>query len=155
MFGIIEKGNVNMQFRTFSKRRYEIAEVDISDASNKSDAVEIIRQAIRLYTEDTALRLVLAGDVDEPMLIRSSDIGKGYEYPYYIEIIDKTRIRPNISQLEQSNTLKGVFYRKAIEEAEGAEPDSEEARILALAMKYGLSALDDREVSDYSGGDGR
>jgi len=155
MCGVIEKGNVNMQFRPFSKRRYEIAEVDISDASDKSEAIEIIRREIRTYNEDTALRLVLTGDVDEPWLIRSADIGKGYEYPWYIEIIDRTSVRPNIGELEKSNTLKGVFYRKAMEEAEGAEENSKDAEVLALAMKYGMAALADRDVSDYSGGDGR
>ncbi len=155
MVGVMEKGNVNMQFKPFSKRRYEIAEVDISSAKNKIEAVDIIRSEIRCFTEDTALRLILTGELDELLLIRNVDIGKGYEYPYYIEIIDKTRLRPNKSQLEQSNTLKGVFYRKATEEANSVQTDSEDANILALALKYGMAALDDREVADYNGGDGR
>ncbi len=155
MFGTVEKGNVDMRFRAFSKRRYEIASVDISSAQDKSHALELIRSAIRSFTEDTALRLVLVGDLDEPMLIKASEIGKGYEFPYYIEIIDKTCPKPKEGYLEQSNTLKGIFYTKVMDETKKAESGSDEEKILALTLKYGLAALNDRDVSDYSGGNVR
>ncbi len=155
MYGVVEKGNADMRFRVFSKKRYEIAEIDISQAETKTDALEIIRNGIRTFNQDTALRLVLIGEVKEPFLIRGMDIGKGYEYPYYIEIIDKTSLRPSKTDLEQSNTLKGAFFRKTLSEMENLSPESQEAQILALALKYGISALDDRNVSDYSGGEER
>lgn len=151
MYGVIDKGEVKMQFKRFSKSRYEIAEVDISAATDKSLGLEIIRNAIKSYTDDTALRLLLTGEVENPMLILPNEIGTGYEYPYFIEITDKTHIKPNLTELEKTNTLKGVFCRMALEELEQLPPDSEEYAVLKLAVKYGIAALEDRSVIDYGG----
>ncbi len=153
MYGVMEKGDVKMQFKRFSKCRYEIAEVDISDATDKSHALDIIRNSIRQYNEDTALRLFLTGEVDNVFVIQASEIGKGAEYPYFIEIIDETHIKPDLTALEQTNTLKGIFCRRVSDMLSQTDPDSEEYRVLSLALKYGLSALEDRSVTDYGGGD--
>ena len=152
LYGVIEKGNVKMQFKRFSKSRYESTEVDISSATDKMQALDIIRNSIRPYAEDTALRLTLVGELENSFLILPAEIGRGYEYPYYIEIIDKTTLKPNLSELERSNTLKGVFCRTVLEKMENCEKDSEEYKLLSLALKYGISALEDRAVTDYSGG---
>ncbi len=151
MYGVIEKGNVNLEHLRLSKSRYEIATVDITDAADKSRAIELIRNEIRHFTDDTALRLILAGEIETPMLISPNEIGTGCEYPFFIEIIDKTYLKPNLTQLEQSNTLKGVFCRKMSELIAQTPPDTEEYRVLTLALKYGVSALEDRNVIDYGG----
>ena len=155
MFGFVDKGNVDMRFQRFSKSRYEIAEADISQAETKIEALDLIRASIREYNDDTALRLILKGEVSEAFVIHPEDVGKGCEYPYYIELKDETYLRPNLSEIEKSNTLKGVFCRKIMEQMETLDPNSEEYHVLSLALKYGISALDGRNVVDYSGGEGR
>ena len=72
---------------------------------------------------------------------------------YYIEIIDETYIAPDLGELEQSNTLKGIFVRKITEQMSELNPDSEEYKTLSLALKYGLAAMEDRSVVDYIGGE--
>ncbi|MBO5869177.1 MAG: DNA repair exonuclease [Clostridia bacterium] len=153
MFGTIEKGNVDMQMKRFSKSRYETVSVDISGLTEKMEVLDVIRQAIRSYTDDTSLRLTLTGELNNAFVILPNEIGKGCEYPYYIEIIDQTYIVPALGELEQSNTLKGVFVRKIMAEMSGLEPTSDEYRVLSLALKYGIAALDDRSVVDYTGGE--
>lgn len=153
MFGNIEKGNVDMKSYRFSKSRYEIAEVDISGAADKAHALELVRSAIRLFTDDTALRLTLTGELSGAFVIRPEEIGSGCEYPHYIELTDNTFVRPELGELEQTNTLKGVFCRNMLAEMESLDPESEEYRVLSLALKYGLSALEDRSVVDYTGGE--
>jgi DNA repair exonuclease SbcCD nuclease subunit len=150
--GIVDKGEVNMQFKRFSKSRYEIAEVDISGSADKMQALDIIRNSIREYTEDTTLRLFLTGELSRALLILPSEIGKGCEYPHNIEIIDETTLIPDLGDLEKSNTLKGIFCRNLLAEMSGLDEDSEEYRVLSAALKYGISALEDRSVIDYSGG---
>lgn len=152
MFGTVEKGNVVMENYRFSKSRYETAEVDISGAKDKMFALDKIRSEIRQYGEDTALRLFLTGELDKAFVILPNEIGKGYEYPYFIEIIDETYLAPDLGALEKNNTLKGVFYRKILAEMDGVDPESDEYRVLSLALKYGLAALEDRNVVDYGGG---
>lgn len=153
MYGVISKGDVKMQFKRFSKSRYELATVDISSAADKMRALDIIRNAIKQYTDDTALRLTLTGELNNAFVILPNEIGKGCDYPYFIEIIDKTFLRPKLGELEKSNTLKGVFCRKILSEMESVSPESEEYRILSLALKYGIAALEDRSVVDYGGGE--
>ena len=51
-----------------------------------------------------------------PSIPAPDAIGKGYEFPSSIEIIDKTFAAPSFTSLEQNNTLTGVFYKKMIEE---------------------------------------
>lgn len=153
MYGVVAKGEAKMQFRRFSKSRYEWAEADISSALDKSHALDIIRNAIRPFSDDTALRLTLTGETENAFVILPNEIGVGCEYPYFIEIFDKTYLKPNLSELEQSNTLKGVFCRKIMEKLRETSEDSEEYRVLSLALKYGIAALEERNVVDYGGGD--
>ncbi len=153
LFGTVEKGNVEMQGYRFSKSRYEAVSVDISGVSEKLEALDIIRSAIRTYTDDTSLRLTLTGEVKNALLILPNEIGKGCEYPSMIEIIDETRLEPDLGELEKSNTLRGIFCRKVRAEMEKHPDDSEEYRTLSLVLKYGLAALEGRSVVDYSGGE--
>lgn len=152
MYGVISKGDVKMQFKRFSKSRYESVEIDISGTEDKISAIDKIREEIRQFMEDTALRLTLTGELNKAFMILPNEIGKGCEYPYYTEIIDKTFLRPDLGELEQNNTLKGVFCRKVLAEMENYSPESEEYRILSIALKYGIAALEDRNVTDYQEG---
>lgn len=152
MYGTVEKGKVEMGTYRFSKSRYEIAEVDISGSADKMYALDKIRAEIRQYTDDTALRLFLTGELEKAFVILPNEIGRGCEYPGFIEIIDETYLKPDLGILEKSNTLKGIFYQKILSEMDGVDRDSDEYRVLSLALKYGLAALEDRSVVDYSGG---
>lgn len=153
MYGVIEKGKVDMSMKRFSKSRYEWIEVDLGGVSEKMEALDRIRQAVRPYNEDTALRVTLKGETKDAFVILENEIGRGCEYPYYIELIDETRVVPELAELEQSNTLKGVFVSKLREKMQTLDEDSEEYRVLSLALKYGIAALEDRSVVDYSGGE--
>ena len=153
LFGTIEKGSVDMQPKRFSKSRYEWIRVDLSGVREKMEALDVIRDAIRTYTDDTALRITLTGELKSAFVILPNEIGRGCEYPYYVELIDETFVEPDIGELEQSNTLKGVFVRKMKERLDAADKDSDEYKSLLLAMKYGIAALEDRSVVDYGGGE--
>ena len=154
LFGELTKESNGLRFVRFSKRRYERAAVDVGGCADKAEAVERIRAGIRRYTEDTALRLTLTGEVADSFLITPADIGRGCEYPWHIEIIDKTFPAPDYLALERESTLRGVFYSKMKACIEAAEPDSEEYFVALSALKYGLGALNDRGINDF-GGEGR
>ncbi|MBQ0110209.1 MAG: hypothetical protein KBS44_08050 [Clostridiales bacterium] len=142
-----------MQSYRFSKGRYETAEVDISACKDKISIVETVRAAIRIYTDDTSLRLILKGETDFAFTLLPEEIGKGREYPCYIEIIDETFLKPDLTELEKSNTLRGVFVRLMTEKLESAKDDPEKYKTLTLALKYGLASLKGRSVVDYNGGE--
>lgn len=151
--GTVEKGNVDLKFIRFSKRRYETTSVDVTGAATKQAAIEIIRSKIRSYGNDTIIRVNVTGTVPEPYLIRPSEIGKGYEYPCKIELMDSTVPEIDLTSLEKDTTLKGVFYKKMLDRLAAVPPESEEYATLLAALKYGLSALYDRSITDIEGED--
>ena len=150
LYGTLEKGKADLKPVRFSRRRFESAVVDIGGITEKTVALEKIRREIKLFTDDTALRIALIGEQSESFVILPEEIGKGREFPYYIEIIDKTHAAPDMGELEKSNTVKGVFFRNLSAKLAEAEKGSDEHRVLSLAMKYGLAALEGRSVADYA-----
>ena len=65
------------------------------------------------------------------------------EYPHSVELIDKTVLAPDFTEVEQSNTLAGVFYRLMQKKIDSGEVQPE-------ALKYGLLALEGRNILDYT-----
>ena len=66
-----------------------------------------------------------------------------------MEIIDKTTVKPQLSSLENDVSLKGVFCRK-MQERSGFADGEDVSDIVSLALKYGLSALEDRSFSNLT-----
>lgn len=148
LFGTVEKGKIELEAVRFSKKRYETAECDLSGLE-KYDALEKIRTSISKYQSDTMLRLILTGALAEGFTVSPSEIGVGDAYPCRMEIIDKTTVKPQLSSLESDVSLKGVFCRK-MQEKSGYADGEDVSDIVALALKYGLSALEDRSFSNLT-----
>lgn len=142
LLGNIGKGQAEMRFVRIGKRKYEIAECDVSGLS-RPEVLEKLRSLARPYGEMTALRIVLTGETAEGLLFLPEEIGMPPEYPYAITLIDRTVQKPDLTELEQSSTLRGVFYRMMKEKIARGEADEQ-------ALRYGLLALDDRNVIDFS-----
>lgn len=141
LFGAVEKGNVAMKFIRISKRRYEIAQVDVTDLS-RMQALERLRETARRYGEDAVLRFVLTGQTKKGLLFLPEEF-EGAEYPQSIEIADRTVLAPDFTELEQNGTLAGVFYRLMRDKIARGEVHED-------ALKYGLLALEDRNVTDFN-----
>lgn len=140
LFGAVEKGNAAMKFIRISKRRYEIVHLDVTGCDRMA-ALEKIRSAARSCGEDTVLRLILTGEVKSGLIILPEELS-GAEYPQTVEIRDETVLAPDFTELEQNGTLKGVFYRLMKEKIARGEAGAD-------ALKYGLLALDDRNIADF------
>ena len=150
LFGAVEKGECSVAQYYFSKCRYEEITVDIGGCNDKFEAVDRIRAAMRPYAEDTELRVRLCGELREPFNILPSEFGRGAELPRSIELVDSTLLLPDIGELEGENTLRGVFCRKMLARIKKLPEGSAEYRECELALRYGLAALQDRPVADYS-----
>lgn len=143
LFGAMEKGNVAAKFIPVSNHRYEIAAVDVTGLT-RTEALEKVRKTAITYGRETILRVILTGQVEEGLVILPGEISHSAEYPASVEIKDRTVLAPRFTDLEKSNTLKGVFYRLMAEKIEKGEIPSD-------ALKYGLLALDDRNVTEELG----
>lgn len=154
LIGTVDKGDVNLRQIRLSRRRYESTAVDVSGAFTKSMAIDMIRSKIRPYGNDTSIRVYVTGTVAEPYIITPNEIGRGSEYPYKIEIIDSTVPRIDFTAFEKDTTLKGMFYSDMNKKLESSDPESDEYNTLLTALKYGITALSDRSISDLDEEDG-
>ncbi len=146
-YGIISKGKAEMYWKQFSVKRYEWIQCDVSGASNKSEALGIIRPMLSGFSADTALRITLLGTVKGAFILSQADFGESNALPYRIEIIDKTIPEPDISALEKENTLKGLFYRLATDKLKETPSENEEEKTkINNAIKIGLAVLDGRDI---------
>lgn len=141
LFGAVEKGNAAMKFIRVSKRRYEIARADVTGL-DRMQALEVLRDTARRYGEDAVLRLVLTGTAKKGLLFLPEEF-EGAGYPQSVEIIDRTVLAPDFTEPEQNGTLAGVFYRLMRGKIARGEASED-------ALRYGLLALDDRNVADFN-----
>lgn len=143
-FGIVSKEKTEMYWKQFSVKRYEWIECDVSGVSNKAEALELIRPSLSEFSSDTALRITLKGTVNGGFVVSPMDFGESNALPYRIEIIDKTQPALQISALEQENTVRGLFYRLAMEKLNTSS--KEEKETVNRAIKIGLAALEGRDI---------
>ena len=96
------------------------------------------------YGNDTALRLVLEGVTSPDFAVDPTAIRTLLPNPYELEIKDNTLPLYGAEILKKEGTLVGAFYRKLEPAITSEDPSERETAILAL--KYGLKALNGRDL---------
>ena len=93
---------------------------------------------------DTTLRVVLTGEVKNGLLLLPEEIVPP-DGACAVETTDRTVLAPDFTSIEQSGTLKGAFFRLMREKA---AQDGADRALYEEALKYGLLALDGRNIAD-------
>lgn len=144
LYGEISKKNgvfsADIRGLRFSKRRYEILNIDLTGAPDNDTAYKIIFDAAeRKFGDDTSLRLVLGGDVSPSVNISENVIRQRLEGSLFsLQIINNTLPLFDYEMLENDKTIRGEFFRQILPMFEGSAEDRETA---ALALRYGLRSL--------------
>ncbi len=139
LFGEVERGNVNLRFVPFAKRRYQVLSVDVTDSD---DIVEAICRQLPLRTEDDIYRIVLTGESAES--VRADKIQEELaERFYYLEVRDQTHLRQDLWARRDDDTLRGLFLRQMREKYDAA--DEVQRKQIEQAVRFGLDAMDNRE----------
>ncbi len=130
---------------------YETLGVDISECAELEDAVNTVTNKIedavsRGSVTEYILKLRLTGeasfDIDASYLKRRlSPLGVR-------QIDDQTTVSVDYLSLENDISVKGEFYRRLKSHLCADSPDMR--RVAALALKYGLAALDGSELTDIT-----
>ncbi|MBQ1212728.1 MAG: DNA repair exonuclease [Clostridia bacterium] len=133
-------GEFETSFVPFSRRRYEIAECDLTGSLTREDAEEKVNALIAAnkYGTDTVLRLVLTGSVAPD--VRFDGFPTVAAKLFELEIKDKTSPTFDGERLERDITIRGALYRTLLPELNSA--DEETRRTAADALRYGLAVLD-------------
>ena len=147
MAGEIDKGDCRLKGVRFSKKRYEIAEVDITDLDSEFRIVEKIRRDIAQFKEDTALRVVLTGTMRSGFILNPNFIESQLTGPHFVQVVDSTLPYIDYKTLKEDKGLRGIFYRKLEPLLESA--DERERETARLAIRYGLSAFSGINIIDF------
>lgn len=136
----------------FEGAKYEIESADVSGCSSDIATAEILRRLIarKEFGEETSLRIVLEGNIsrdyrpDTRRLV--TELAGGLAL---LEIKDNTLPLLDTESLENDVTVLGELYRSL--KAKMLEGSERERAVAAMALRLGMAALEDREITPVLG----
>lgn len=139
--GEVGRGSVLMEFVPFARRRYEILRVDVTG----KDAEAALRAALPASTARDSYRIILTGETDERGVDCEALTQKLAPEFFQLELRDETRIGEDVWARAEEDSLRGLFLRELREKRSVAQSEEERAKI-DLAARFGLAALDGRDL---------
>lgn len=147
LVGTVSKGETSLLPVSVAEMRYETVSCDVSDAVSRRNALEMLRSAAAVYPAGTAVRISAEGETGEEYLFSPDELSGLTECD--VIITDNTRPAFSFTSTESENTLKGAFYRIMEKRISESKPGSEEYRTLVKALKYGFTALNEKNIADF------
>lgn len=146
LFGEIEKKNITLDTVSVAYMQYESIVCDITETVSRRNALETIRNAVSVFPAGTVVRVTAEGNTAEEYLFSPNELDGQTECEVYI--IDNTRPVVSFTDIESENTLRGAFYRIMEKRIASARSGSDEYNTLVKALKYGLTVLDEKNITD-------
>ena len=147
LFGTVAKGEAKLSFLPLARRKYAEIEIDLTGISERTDAIAAIRSALRSCGAETRVRAVLTGSPEQAFVIKAEGLSDPGFQNRYIEIKDMTKPALKLTDIEKENTLRGVFCRRMQSKIAELPEDSREYDVCRKALRFGLAALDGRDIS--------
>ncbi len=139
--GEVSVGKAEMAFVPLAMRRYRIMCVDVS----KKTPEEAIRAALPGDTTRDLYRIILQGETDEQGIDLNA-LKQIFSPDFYsLDLRDETRMAQDIWARAEEDSLRGLFLRELRAKYQAAADEKEQSKI-ELAVRYGLAALDHREL---------
>ena len=136
-----EDGAVEARFVPLAERRYQILTVDLTGADDPAAA---LAAALPRDGGRDIVRILLTGESG----VEGLDLGAltAVAQPYFASVTlrDHTRLRRELWERLEENSLTGLFLRAMRRRMDEAE-DGAEREKLELAARFGLAALEGRE----------
>jgi len=141
-FGTVsDEGAVTLEFVPFARHRYEIMTVDITDR----DPREALEAALPAWTTDDLYRILLTGETDERGMDLTALETLFSGRFYALELRDRTRVRRDVWARADEDSLRGEFLRRLRGRYDAAADDKERENV-TRAVRFGLAALDHRDI---------
>ncbi len=143
-----DDGKCSVRKLSFSRRRYEAVDVNVTGAQTTSDVRERIIASIRehKFGEDVMLRAVLTGELPQSMVLSPRAVADGIDAVFALEVRDETTPSLNTDYLREDPTVKGAFYR--VLEPALYDPDPKKRKTALRALRYGLAAMAGESITD-------
>ncbi len=140
LYGAVSPNEVDIKFVPFAKRRYETLHADVT---GKSPA-DALRDAMPETAASDICRVIFTGETDG-MGVDIKSIEERFAADFFhLELRDETRIRRDIWERAQEDSLRGLL-RKALRSQYDAADAAGRARV-ERAVRFGLAALDKRDL---------
>ncbi|WP_409968303.1 hypothetical protein RFF05_17610 [Bengtsoniella intestinalis] len=134
-------GTVKVTFVPFGRRCSELITVDVTGKA----PLEAIENALPQDTQSHLYRILLTGETDETGLdVKALESILTAQF-YALEIRDETTIAQDIWSLAGEDSLRGLFLQELKLKLDAATTD-QDRHAIALAARYGLAALDNRDM---------
>ena len=134
-------GDVSLAFVPFARRRYQRLDVDVTGKSPRS----ALEDALPGGTGQDLYRVRLTGEAGEagadPKALETALAGRFYA----LEIRDCTQVAADVWARAGEDSLRGLFLR-ALRARRDAAADDAEREIITRAVRFGLAALDHRDL---------
>lgn len=136
---------VEKKFVSFCKTVYEDIELDVTGAETTGDVISEVRSAVGKYSENTALRITLCGNISPDIVLSCEDIEERC-CEGIVSLVAEDRTAPLLSaeELEMDRGIKGEVYRILAEKIENGTPEEKAEAISAL--RYALAALSGESI---------
>lgn len=139
--GSVERGRTELRFVPLCRRRYRILEVDVTGKTPR----EALEEAIPATAAEDVCRVVFSGETGESGVDLAALL-TAFRYRFYaLELRDQTRMAQDIWARAEEDSLRGLFLRE-LKGRYDAAGDEEEREAVIRAVRFGLAALDGRDL---------
>lgn len=138
--GTVEKGGAQLRFVPMCRRRCHVLEADVTGRTARQALEEVLAP---IPAEDIC-RVVLTGETGEEGVELAALERDLAGRCYVLQLRDDTRVAQDIWARAGEDSLRGLFLQELRCRYAAAGP--EEQKKLDLAVRFGLAALDGRDV---------
>ena len=135
---VSDDGAMDLTFVPFALRRYQVLEADVTGRS----ALEAIEAVLPADTARDCYRLILTGETEEDLSGLAEQLADRF---CTLEIRDRTRLAEDLWARAGEDSLRGLFLRDLRRRLDSAATEAER-EIIAQAARFGLAALDRRDM---------
>ncbi len=140
LFGEIGPGSADMRFVPFARRRYCIAAADVTDG----DALAALERTLPHDTDSDIYRIRLTGTPEQPPRLPLLQEALAERF-FALQLRDETTVRRDLWDRCGEDTLRGLFLQELRRQYDAA-PDDGTRRRIEQAARFGIAAMDNREV---------
>ena len=141
LVGQVEKGEQCWEFVPISRRRYEILEVDVTG----QNPVEAMERALPERTAADIYRIIFTGETGTQGVDLEAIRNTFQQRFYSLELRDQTRVAEDIWARAEDDSLRGLFLKRLRARYNTAATEEERQQVV-LAVRFGLAALDGRDL---------
>ena len=137
----VEKGDVQLRFAPLGRRRYRILEANVTGRT----ARQALEETLSAASEEDICRVIFTGETGEEGVDLTALEREYADRFYVLQLRDNTRVSRDIWEKAGEDSLRGLFLGEMRRRYDSAASQEERDKI-TLAVRFGLAALDGRDI---------